>query len=205
MSTYADGHVAPALEVGDPVREAVELLVAALRSNDEDPTRCATDVESALAPLTGLREELFACVACRPSKIPGHQMATIYFDPSLMIQIVGAPRGFRLPPHTHSAWNVLFVSDGEMQFTWYRRRDDRSVDGRAELEVGDDRVLHGGQAGIVAPPPHDIHELEVLSEYLWMVVVTPEPEVRDREIYSPEVSTYEVKQLAPLPPLLSAV
>lgn len=205
MNTFDDTHVAPPLELGDPVRAAVEELTGALRRNGEDPTNCAADVLSALEPLVSVREQLFARVAPRPSKNPGHQMSTIYFDPSLMIQIVGAPRGFRLPPHTHSAWNVLYVCEGEMQFTWYKRTDDRGVEGRAQLDVADDRVLHGGEAGIVGSPPHDIHELEVLSDYLWMIVVTPEPEVAVRQIHSISAGTYELQELAPIPPLLSSV
>ena len=92
-----------------------------------------------------------------------------------------------------------------MQFRWYQRLDDRSVPGRADLRVADDRVLRSGDAGIVAPPPNDIHELEVLSDYLWMVVVTPEPEAPVREIYLPEAGTYEIKGLAPIPPLLASI
>ena len=132
-------------------------------------------------------------------------MSTLYLDPSMMIQIVGAPGGFRLPAHNHAAWNVLFIAEGEMQFRWYRRLDDRSVAGRADLEVAEDRRLHSGDAGIVARPPNDIHELEVVTDYLWMIVVTPEPEVSVREIYSPQDGTYSIKSLAPVPPLLTGV
>jgi hypothetical protein len=71
--------------------------------------------------------------------------------------------------------------------------------------VADDRVLRPGDAGIVAPPPHDIHELEVLTDYLWMVVATPEPEVSTREIYDPATGTYEVKGLAPVPPRFASI
>lgn len=152
MVSFDSAHRAPSLALGHPVRQAVAQLVSALRREDEDPTRCPVDVEAALLPLVELREALFARGGHRPSRIPGHQMSTVYSDPSLMIQIVGAPRGFRLPPHTHSAWNVLFVAEGEMQFTSYRLTDDRSVDRQSKLEVAQDCVLSGGQAGLVGPP-----------------------------------------------------
>lgn len=203
MVSFDSAHRAPSLALGHPVRQAVAQLVSALRREDEDPTRCPVDVEAALLPLVELREALFARGGHRPSRIPGHQMSTVYSDPSLMIQIVGAPRGFRLPPHTHSAWNVLFVAEGEMQFTSYRRTDDRSVDRQSKLEVAQDCVLSGGQAGLVGPPPDDIHELEILSDYLWMIVVTPEPEVSIRQIHVPGEGTYEEMELAPVPPLVS--
>jgi hypothetical protein len=195
-------HIAAPLTNGDPVRAAVAGMMAVLRANNEDPSFAPSAVEDALNPLRALRGELFQTSIVRPAKNPGHQMSILYYDPGLMMQIVGAPGGFRLPAHNHSAWNILYVSDGEMQFRWYKRMDDRSVAGRATLQVADDRRLQPGDAGIVARPPHDIHELEVTSEYMWMVVVTPEPEVRTREIYDPEAGTYELRTLAPLAPRL---
>lgn len=203
--TFDATHVSPLVEVGDPVREAAAAMVSMLRRTGNDPSECPADVLAALDPLRSVRARLFDSAIVRPSENPGHQMSIIYFDPSLMLQIVGAPAGFRLPAHNHSAWNILFVAEGEMQFRWYRRLDDRSVPGRAQLEVADDRRLTPGTAGIVAPPPNDIHELEITSEYLWMVVATPEPEVLTREIYDPENGTYELKTLAPIPPRLAVL
>lgn len=204
---FDEAHVAPAIAIGEPLRQAVQGLADALTSSGEDPTRCAEEFRAALLPLVERHRELFALATPRPpSRInPEHRMSTVYFDPSMMLQVVGAPRGFRLPPHSHSAWNVLFVCEGSMQFTSYRRSDDRSIAGRADLEVADDRVLGPGDAGIVAPPPNDIHELEILSDYLWMIVVTPEPEVAVRQIHSISAGTYELQELAPIPPLLSSV
>jgi predicted metal-dependent enzyme (double-stranded beta helix superfamily) len=195
-------HNAPPLVQGDPVREAAAGMMAVLRANGEDPSFAPTGVEDALRPLRAIHSDLFHSSIVRPAKNPGHQMSILYFDPGLMMQIVGAPGGFRLPAHNHSAWNILYVCDGEMQFRWYKRLDDRSVAGQAKLQVADDRRLQPGQAGIVARPPHDIHELEVTSDYMWMVVVTPEPEVRTREIYNVEAGTYQLQTLAPLPPQL---
>jgi hypothetical protein len=191
-------HRAPSLANGDEIRVAVQQLHTALRGANEDPTQCYGDFVAALAPLAERHAELFASVEPRRlSEInPDHRLSTIYFDPSLMIQIVGAPKGFRLPTHSHSAWNVLYVCEGEMAFTWYRRLDDRSVAGRADLEAQFSGVIRAGDAGMVAPPPHDIHDLEVLSDYLWWIVVTPEPEGPIREIYSPNTGTYKISTLA---------
>lgn len=198
MLEFDKEHMAPSLAEGEEIRLAVQRLQTALRGAGEDPTRCYDEFAAALTPLSDRRAALFASVEPRrPSEInPDHRMSTVYFDPSLMIQVVGAPKGFRLPPHSHSAWNVLFVCEGEMQFTWYRRLDDRSVPGRADLEIGFTGVVGAGDAGMVAPPPHDIHELEVLSDYVWWIVVTPEPEGAVREIYSPESGTYKISTLA---------
>lgn len=205
MAEFDYTHVAPPLERGDAVREAVDALCSALEANGEDPSECPDRVIQALQTLIPLREDLFATAQVRPAKNPGHVMSTLYYDPSMMLQIVGAPGGFRLPAHSHSAWNVLFICEGRMDFTWYRRLDDRSIPGRADLEVADARILGSGDAGIVARPPHDIHELEIVSDYLWMLVATPEPEVPVREIYSPKEGTYAIKALAPVPPLLSTI
>lgn len=205
MPDFDYAHVAPPLDRGAPVRESVSAVQRALGASGEDPSECPDQVIAALKPLIPLREDLYATAQVRPSKNPGHMMSTIYYDPSMMLQIVGAPGGFRLPAHCHSAWNVLFICEGRMDFTWYRRLDDRSVPGRAELKVADDRILGAGDAGMVARPPDDIHELEVISDYLWMLVVTPEPEVSVREIYSPLEGTYEIKALAPVPPLHAGV
>ena len=196
-------HVAPNVEVGDPVRQVAANFTALLRRTGNDPSNDHGAAVAALNPLRTMHEHFFDRSIVRPANNPGHQMSILYFDPSLMLQIVGAPRGFRLPAHNHSAWNILFICEGEMQFRWYRRLDDRSIPGHAQLEVADDRILQAGDAGIVARPPHDIHELEVLSDYLWMLVATPEPEMSTREIYDPVAGTYELKTLAPIPPLLA--
>lgn len=205
MPEFDYAHVFPPLDRGQPVRETVAALQRALKGNSEDPAECPDQIIAALTPMIPLREELYKTAQVRPSKNPGHMMSTIYYDPSLMLQIVGAPGGFRLPAHCHSAWNVLFICEGRMDFTWYRRLDDRSIPGRADLQVADARILGSGDAGIVARPPHDIHELEVLTDCLWMLVVTPEPEVSVREIYSPGEGTYEIKSLAPVAPLHATV
>jgi predicted metal-dependent enzyme (double-stranded beta helix superfamily) len=202
MTVLSSEHVAPPVANGGPVREAAANMMTVLRANGEDPSFAPSAVEAALAPLRALHQDLFESSIVRPAKNPGHQMSILYFDPGLMMQIVGAPGGFHLPAHNHSAWNILYVCDGEMQFRWYKRLDDRSVAGHATLQVADDRMLRPDDAGIVARPPHDIHELEVTTDYLWMVVVTPEPEVQTREIYDPANGTYELKSLAPIPAVL---
>lgn len=180
----------------DLVRDVARDVAHAVR-NLESPKNARGAVETALRPLVGPHEDLFSRSMQRATALEFSRI--LYFDPGLMFQLSKFEAGFRLPVHNHEAWNALFLCAGRMQFCGYRRLDDRSEPGRARLEIHDERILGAGDVGIVAPPPHDIHELEVLTDDTWLVTVTPRPEVEVREIYDPAEGSYEINSLVALP------
>ena len=65
--------------------------------------------------------------------------------------------------HDHLTWGVIGVYSGMQQTTRYRRKDDRSEEGVADLELVEDVVLTRG-ATYPLLPPDDIHRIEALGD-----------------------------------------
>jgi predicted metal-dependent enzyme (double-stranded beta helix superfamily) len=69
--------------------------------------------------------------------------------------------GIPVPIHNHGSWAVIGIYKGRERETWFRRVDDGSVPGRAELEV-EERFLHEkGTVNLV--PDGKIHTVEALD------------------------------------------
>lgn len=59
------------------------------------------------------------------------------------------------PAHNHKTWGVVVGLEGEETETWWRRRDDGSRPGHAELERQTQNILRPGLVSCVLP--EDIH------------------------------------------------
>jgi hypothetical protein len=162
-----------------------------------DPIKQREEIVKVLSPFVGADERLFEYGIKRPN--PPDRTRMIFYSPELVFFLSRFGTDFRLPVHNHDAWNVLLICSGEMHFRWYRRSDSGADAGKAKVEIADDRIVKAGDVGIVAPPPNDIHELEILTENTWMLTVAPcfEPDVRD--IHNPAQGTFERKPLTVLP------
>jgi predicted metal-dependent enzyme (double-stranded beta helix superfamily) len=77
-----------------------------------------------------------------------------------MLVVVLRP-GTPLPVHNHGSWAVIGVYKGREHETWFRRVDDGSVPGRAQLEVDQTFVNEPGSASVV--PDGRIHTVEALD------------------------------------------
>jgi predicted metal-dependent enzyme (double-stranded beta helix superfamily) len=77
-----------------------------------------------------------------------------------MLVVVLRP-GTPLPVHTHGSWAVIGVYKGREHETWFRRVDDGSVPGRAQLEVDQIFVNERGTASVV--PDGRIHTVEAMD------------------------------------------
>ena len=69
--------------------------------------------------------------------------------------------GTPLPVHNHGSWAVIGVYKGREHETWFRRVDDGSVPGRAQLEVDQTFENERGTASVV--PDGRIHTVEAMD------------------------------------------
>jgi predicted metal-dependent enzyme (double-stranded beta helix superfamily) len=79
-----------------------------------------------------------------------------------MLVVVLRP-GTPLPVHNHGSWAVIGVYQGREHETWFRRVDDGSVSGRAQLEVDQTFVNERGTVGVV--PDGRIHTVEAMDAH----------------------------------------
>jgi len=177
----------------DPIRIAATNMAALLARDPLDPTKDPDALAAALAPLVGSHEALFEVAQQRPTALKRSRLA--YYDPGLTILVSAFGPEFREPIHNHGLWNVLLICGGRMHFRGYRRLDDRSREGYAEVSLVEDKIVSAGQIGAVGPPPHDIHALDVLDEDTWLITVSPGDAARVREIYDLATSSYTLQTL----------
>ncbi|HET9540806.1 MAG TPA: cysteine dioxygenase family protein [Candidatus Limnocylindria bacterium] len=69
--------------------------------------------------------------------------------------------GTPLPVHNHGSWAVIGVYKGREHETWFRRVDDGSVPGRAQVEVDQTFENERGTASVV--PDGRIHTVEAMD------------------------------------------
>jgi 3-mercaptopropionate dioxygenase len=84
-------------------------------------------------------------------------------DGSLCLFSLVVPVGAATPVHDHLAWGLVGVYRGEQHETVYRRLDDGSDPGRAQLEVSKEQPLKPGDCYPLIPPTDDIHYVRTTS------------------------------------------
>jgi predicted metal-dependent enzyme (double-stranded beta helix superfamily) len=176
-----------------PIRATAANMGVLLARDPLDPTKNPAELAAALAPLVGAHEALFDVAHQRPTALKRSRLA--YFDPGLTILVSAFGPEFREPIHNHGLWNVLLICAGRMHFRGYRREDDQSKDGYAEISLFEDRIVGPGEIGAVGPPPHDIHALDVLDEDTWLITVSPGDASNVRQIYDLETNSYTLQTL----------
>jgi predicted metal-dependent enzyme (double-stranded beta helix superfamily) len=85
-------------------------------------------------------------------------------DGSLCLFSLVVPAGASTPIHDHLAWGLVGVYRGRQAETIYRRLDDGSVEGHAELEVAREHQIGTGEFYTLLPPLDDIHFVTTISE-----------------------------------------
>lgn len=113
-------------------------------------------------------------------------------DESLTITAPAFLPGRPTPVHDHLTWGVIGVYSGQQLTTRYRRRDDGSRPGRADLEVAESGVLTRG-ATYPLLPPDDIHRIEALGAEPGISIHVLGSDLRrqKRHIFHPESGTVE--------------
>ena len=77
--------------------------------------------------------------------------------------IVWGP-GDNAKAHNHFTWGLVGVIDNEIQETRFRRLDDGSKEGYAELEVTGVQNNTAGMVSTLVPPDNDIHEMNNVTQ-----------------------------------------
>ena len=96
---------------------------------------------------------------------PGQNARTVLYkapDEALSVLAVVYPEGRPTPVHDHLTWGMVGVYEGRERETKYRRVNDGSREGYAEIvEIGPAEYEPGQVTAFV--PPDDIHRVEAVS------------------------------------------
>jgi 3-mercaptopropionate dioxygenase len=85
-------------------------------------------------------------------------------DGSLCLFSLVVPVGAATPVHDHLAWGLVGIYRGRQDETVYRRLDDGTDQGRAELAVAKRQELGPGEFYALLPPIDDIHYVRTVSD-----------------------------------------
>ena len=85
-------------------------------------------------------------------------------DGSLSFFSLVVPPGQSTPVHDHLAWGLVGLYRGEQIETVYRRVDDGTREGYADLVEQERRLLRPGDCYMLLPPDGDIHAVMTVSE-----------------------------------------
>ncbi len=88
----------------------------------------------------------------------GSQSKPLYIDDSglILVRARFGPEAMT-PIHSHGSWGVIGVYQGRDQYQVWRRLDDGTGAGEAQVEMVEERILEPGDAVVLPPPPQDIH------------------------------------------------
>lgn len=88
----------------------------------------------------------------------GRQSAPLYSDESglTLVRARFGPEEMT-PIHSHGSWGVIGVYKGRDRYQVWKRNDGGTGDGRADVEMTDERILEPGDVVVLPPPPQDIH------------------------------------------------
>ena len=170
------------------------------------PARCAQSIYEALeahggdvaaaqgemlAALERLAREPHLLENALPRKSAhGAEGSWHYWDGQINILSAEFPEGVEIPVHDHGTWEIVGSYEGEIDYKAYRRLDDGSREGYAELEVTEDRVLHPGEFAIVPPPPYDIHGFRPRNGPMSLIGVIHGMYGAERRYFDPESKSY---------------
>jgi predicted metal-dependent enzyme (double-stranded beta helix superfamily) len=110
-------------------------------------------------------------------------------DDGLFIALGAWQPGFGVPPHDHGTWTVVVGLEGEEHNTLWRRRDDGSRPGFAEIDKLETTRLGPGQ--VLAMTTEDIHSVDNSGAEvsLTLHVYGRNLETSGRRQYDPEAQT----------------
>lgn len=173
------------------VREFAHDLIDVLNDYEGDMTRAYDRAAPIIQKLLGNAELL---QVGEPRKANHAASSTwLYFDYELEVQLSGWQGGMPVPVHDHGTWEFIAPLQGEFEYTSYRRLDDGSVEGVAELEVVEQRLMVRGDAAVTGLPPNDIHSFTPLTDDSLILGMNHGPLSKVRHYYDPAQSSVTVR------------
>jgi hypothetical protein len=94
------------------------------------------------------------------------------------------------PVHNHDSWAVICVIEGRDLHTKWKRVDDGSIEGRAEIRVVEERELGPGDVQFLDAPPDDIHSQQGIDGDAWeLVYFGSNPLPKTRAYFDPDAGS----------------
>lgn len=170
------------------IRACANEVARHVNANNGNPMAAKEEIIAAIAALLK-RPDLLEAGLNRPA-VNADSSKILYYDPGLMF-VMGYSKGEGRydPPHNHGNWIATAVYRGEVEYKDYKRIDDLSRSGYAELEMTAQGVLKAGDVALTPGPPHDIHSNTMLTENYTMVVIGG-GFASKRLYYNPEERSY---------------
>lgn len=165
---------------------SVDAMLEGVRETLFDQGLSRSTLASVLEQLKELaaRSELWGAEDFPPPEEGEHQARYLIAqqpDKTFALYLNVMRPGKRIPPHDHTTWACIAGVEGEECNTLYRRLDDGSVDGRAELEVSAERLIGAGDG--IALMPDDIHS----------VVIDGDAPIRHLHLYGRALETLDAR------------
>jgi predicted metal-dependent enzyme (double-stranded beta helix superfamily) len=132
--------------------------------------------------------------------ISTHRSTTrlLHADGNLTFVIGHEPPAEPIPVHDHGMWEILGLYQGALDHTLYRRLDDGSRPGRADLETVERRAMSPGDVVLVPPPPNDLHGFTPLTRHTYLVAILPGWYADQRRYFDIERGTYYFQGRTPV-------
>lgn len=127
-------------------------------------TRSQTSPAKIIAEVKPLLTELVRQPDCLDPKYKkrgtsGYGRAMLHRAALFNVTAVVWGPGDNAKAHNHDTWGLVGVIENEIQETRFRRRDDGSIPGFAELEITAVLKNSAGMVSCLLPPEDDIHEM----------------------------------------------
>ncbi len=113
-------------------------------------------------------------------------------DGTLVLMFARFPHEAETPVHNHNSWGVVCVVHGRDRYLAWRRTDDASRDGHAEVELVEERILGPGEFIHFGDVPNeDIHSQQGWDGApVWeLVFFGRDPNVKPRLYFDPAART----------------
>lgn len=116
-------------------------------------------------------------------------------DGTLALMLARFPHQSETPIHNHHSWGVVCVVAGRDRYVHWRRLDDGSRPGYAEVEVEWEKLLDPGDVVHFADTPGDIHSQQGHDAPVWeLVFFGRDPNVKPRLYFDPQARTVSTAQ-----------